>query len=83
MVLHVLLFAICYLRKTQNFPFNVECLTREPTLPILTSLVLYRGLNPRPPALEAISLPLGYRGGKMKKVRNANSIIMFLVNAQL
>ena len=44
--------------------FNVECQTRELLVPFLLRLwydsVLVGGLNP---ALEASSLPLGYRGG--------------------
>ena len=35
----LLLFAICLLRKSQCFPFNIECLTREPLVPFLTCLV--------------------------------------------
>ena len=47
--------------------FNVECQTRELLVPFLLRLwydaVLDWGLNPGPPALEASTLPLGYRGG--------------------
>ena len=47
--------------------FNVECQTRELLVPFLYHLwydaVLDWGLNPGPPALEASTLPLGYRWG--------------------
>ena len=51
--------------KKTVFPFNAERLwAREALLPFLTSLVWHgRGLNPRPRALEADALPLGYPGG--------------------
>ena len=48
---------------------NVECQTRELLVPFLKRLcydaVLDWGLNPGPPALEANTLPLGYRGGTL------------------
>mgnify|MGYP000473512666 CR=1 FL=1 len=57
-----------YLRYSQRLPYNVDCLTREPLVRFLFLMfwydaVLYRGLNPGPPALKASTLPLIYRGG--------------------
>ena len=50
--------------------FNVECQTRELLVPFLKRLcydaVLDWGLNPGPPALEANTLPLGYRGDTLQ-----------------
>ena len=47
--------------------FNVQCWTREILVPFLKRLwydaVLDWGLKSGPPALEASTLPLGYRGG--------------------
>ena len=47
--------------------FNVQCYTRELLVSFSKRLwydtVLDWGLNPWPPALEASTLPLGYRGG--------------------
>ena len=47
--------------------FNVQCQTRELLVPVSECLwydtVLDWGLNTGPPALEASTLPLGYRGG--------------------
>ena len=44
--------------------FNVEALNKGTISTILiTSLVFDLGLNPGPPALDARTLPLGYRGG--------------------
>ena len=58
-------FPILFFRKSQYFPFNVECQIRELLVPFLLRLwydaVLVGGLNPEPPALEASTLPL--RGG--------------------
>ena len=55
-----------FFRKSQYFPFNVECQTRELLVSFLLRLwydaVLVEGFNPGPPALEASTLPLGYRG---------------------
>ena len=51
-------------KRSQFFPFNTERQARETLVPFFTSLVWRgRGLNPRPTALEADALPLGYRGG--------------------
>ena len=54
-------------RASNVEPFNVECQTRELLVPFLLrccyDAVLDWGLNPGPPALEASTLPLGYRGG--------------------
>jgi len=50
------------LRKSQYFPFNVECQTRELLVPFLELLwydeVLDWGLNLGPTAFEASTLPL-------------------------
>ena len=47
--------------------FNVKCQTRELLVPFLLRLwydaVLVGGLKPGPPAPEASTLPLDYRGG--------------------
>ena len=52
--------------------FNVECQTRELLVPFLLRLwydaVLDWGSNPGPPALEASTLPLGYRGGGIRSI---------------
>ena len=59
---------ILILEKEQVFPFfNVECQTRVLLVPFLWRLmydaVLDWGLNLGPPALDASTIPLGYRGG--------------------
>ena len=59
---------ILILEKEPVFPlFNVQCQTRELLVPFLERLwyvaVLDWGLNPGPPAPDASTLPLGYRGG--------------------
>ena len=68
------------MRKSQYFPFDAECQTRELLVPFLLRLwydaVLVRGLNPGPPALEASTLPLGYRGGG-EFILSVNNVISF------
>ena len=64
--LHFLTILILEKEPVFHFPFfNVECQTRElPGTIFITSgvsTVLDWGLNPGPPALEASTLPLGYR----------------------
>ena len=66
-VIHYIFFPNLILEKEPVFSlFNVECQTRELLVPFLLRLwydaVLVGGLNPGPPALEASTLPLGYRG---------------------
>ena len=65
--IHYIYFPILILQKEPVFPFNVECQTRELLVPFLSRLwydaFLVGRLNPGPPALEASTLPLGYRGG--------------------
>ena len=66
--IHYIYFPILILEKEPVFSlFNVECQTRELLVPFLLRLwydaFLVGGLNPGPPALEASTLLLGYRGG--------------------
>ena len=66
--IHYIFFPILILQKEPVYPFfNVECRTTKLLVPFLLRLwydaVLVGGLNPGPPALEASTQPLGYRGG--------------------
>ena len=65
--IHYIFFSILILQKEPVFPFECWVLNKGTTGTIfITSLVWrgpWRGLNPGPPALEASTLPLGYRGG--------------------
>ena len=62
--------------------FNVECSIRELLVPFLKRLwydvVLDWGLNPGPPALEASTLPLGYRGDGGLYKYDTKSRILFI-----
>ena len=51
--------------KQPLFPFQCWVVNKETTGTIFLMFLvsLYLGLNPRPPALETSTLPLGYRGG--------------------
>ena len=66
--IHYIYFPILIPDKEPVFSLlNVQCKTRALLVPFLQRLwhdaVLDWGLNQGPPALEASTLPLGYRGG--------------------
>ena len=74
-ILFITFLTILILEKEPVFPFfNVECQTREL---LWYDAVLDWGLNPGPPALNAITIPLGYRGGGVEN--DENDIGLFLL----
>ena len=64
--------------------FDVKCQTRELLVPFLLRLwydaVLAGGLKPGPPALEASTLPLGYRGGGITTYDFSHLYIGLIIN---
>ena len=63
--IHYIYFPILILEKASIFPIECSVLNKGTTGTIFIwyDAVLDLGLNPGPPALEASTLPLGYRGG--------------------
>ena len=58
------------MRKSQYFPFECSVLNKGTTGTIFITSLVWRGpwlgIEPGPPALEASTLPLGYREGGKK-----------------
>ena len=75
---------IFFPERASFFPFNVKCQTRELLVPFLLRLwydaVLVGGLKPGPPALEASTLPLGYRGGGITTYDFSHLYIGLIIN---
>ena len=70
------------MRKSQYFPFQCWVLNKATTgTNFITSLVWrvpWLGINPGPPAHDASTLPLGYRGGGIANMNVKNNWLKYL-----
>ena len=77
-------FLILILRKSQFFPFSMLSAKLRyywyHLIHLWYDAVLDWGLNPGPPALEASTLPLGYRGGGSENIQGR---LLFVLDSSI
>ena len=79
------IFLSQFLWKSQYFPFECSVLNKGTTGTIFITSLVWRGpwlgIEPRTSALEASTLPLGYRWDRIHLVNN-NTVLYHLNNTQ-